>query len=124
VEQDHGAARVRAERSGEEVSRREEEEKERRRGRWRVGLACQRGEGNTCGATRAERELGWECGSGASWALRSRELGREGGFWAGSGEKEREEEGQLGWAGAGVCGLRWVGFSSFLSFSISYFKPN
>ena len=47
-------------------------------------------------------------GSGASWALHPRELGREGGFWAGSGEKEREEEGRLGWAGAGVCGLRWV----------------
>ena len=56
--------------------------------------------------------------------MRPRELGREGGFRAGSGEKENEEEGRLGWAGVGVCGLRWVGFSSFLSFSISYCKPN
>ena len=38
-----------------------------------------------------ERELAWERGSGASWALRPRELGQAV-FWAGSGEREREEK--------------------------------
>ena len=37
--------------------------------------------------------------------------------WAGKGEKEREEEGRLGWA----LGLV---FSISYPFSISYFKPN
>ena len=71
----------------------------------------------------AERELAWERGSGASWAVRPRELGRKGGFWAGSGGKGREEEGRLGWDSgrrerekAGLPGL--VPFL-FLFYSIS-----
>ena len=47
--------------------------------------------------------------SRASRAMRPRELGQEGGFWAGSGEKEREEEGWLCWAGAGEGKRNWSG---------------
>ena len=72
-----------------------------------------------CGATRAERELGRECGSGASY-VGTGPPGPSGADW--DGVRKRKERRRAGWTGPEL-GF-WVGWFSSFSILFSILFPN